>query len=152
MVANVLPANATNKTVTWSITGGTDIASISSTGLVTANNNGKVTVTAIANDGSGIYGTFAITISNNNTAYENLLVKVYPNPAREFVTIMIDESTIVPDFIQLIELSGIIALRFKVDPDIREYTIPLNLKNGVYIVQLGTGYLTQFTQKLIVGK
>ena len=61
--ATVLPANATNKTVTWSISSGTslassgnDKASISSTGLVTAIDNGTVMVRATANDGSGIYG------------------------------------------------------------------------------------------------
>ena len=41
-----------------------DKASISSTGLVTAVDNGTVTVRATANDGSGVYGTLTITISN----------------------------------------------------------------------------------------
>jgi uncharacterized protein (TIGR02145 family) len=62
--ATVTPANAANKTVTWSITSGTDKASISSTGLVTALDNGTAAVRATANDGSGVYGTLVITISN----------------------------------------------------------------------------------------
>ncbi len=58
-----MPSNATNKTVTWSITNGTGLATInSSTGLVTASDNGTVTARATANDGSGIYGTLIITI------------------------------------------------------------------------------------------
>ena len=36
----------------------------SSTGLLTATDNGTVTARATANDGSGVYGTLTITISN----------------------------------------------------------------------------------------
>ena len=66
MNAAVTPTNAVNKTVTWSVTpGATGTASISSTtGLLTALTNGTVTVTATANDGSGIFGTQVITLSN----------------------------------------------------------------------------------------
>jgi uncharacterized protein YjdB len=65
LIASVLPANATNKTVTWSITSGSAYATInSSTGLLTAVDNGSVTLRAIAADGSGIYGTTTVTISN----------------------------------------------------------------------------------------
>ena len=62
--AAVTPADATNKTVTWSVTNGTGQATISSTGLVTAVTNGTVTARATANDGSGVSGTLVITISN----------------------------------------------------------------------------------------
>ena len=46
--ANVTPSNATNKTVTWSISNGTGQASISASGLVTAVANGTVTAKAIS--------------------------------------------------------------------------------------------------------
>ncbi|MBK7480375.1 MAG: Ig-like domain-containing protein [Bacteroidales bacterium] len=59
-----MPADATNKTVTWSISSGTDKASISPTGLVTALADGTATARATANDGSGVYGSLSITISN----------------------------------------------------------------------------------------
>ena len=62
--ATVLPVDASDKTVTWSIINGIEKAAINSTGLVTAIANGTVTVRAISNDGSGIYGTIVITISN----------------------------------------------------------------------------------------
>ena len=62
--AAVFPVNATNKTVTWSMTNGTGQATISTTGLVTAIANGTVTARATANDGSGVSGTLVITISN----------------------------------------------------------------------------------------
>ena len=53
--AAVLPANATNKSVTWSIINGTGNATMNSTGLVTAVENGTVTARAIANDASGVW-------------------------------------------------------------------------------------------------
>lgn len=64
--ASVSPANATDTTITWSIQNGTGQASISSTGLVTGIANGTVTATATANDGSGVSGTFNVTISNQD--------------------------------------------------------------------------------------
>ncbi|MBK7480423.1 MAG: Ig-like domain-containing protein [Bacteroidales bacterium] len=63
LTATVTPANATNKTVTWSINNGTGQATINSSGVVTAVSNGTVTARATANDGSGVYGQLVITIS-----------------------------------------------------------------------------------------
>jgi uncharacterized protein YjdB len=83
-------------------------------------------------------------------AYENLPVKVYPNPVREFVTIRIDESSLVPDYVQITGISGTVLMRNKMDPDVREFTIPVNLKKGLYIIQLISGNITLFAQKLIV--
>ena len=60
----VSPSNATNKAVTWSISNGTGQASVSTGGLVTAIANGTVTARATANDGSGVYGTLVITVTN----------------------------------------------------------------------------------------
>jgi uncharacterized protein YjdB len=62
--ATVLPQNATNKSVTWSLINGNGIADISETGLLTASGNGTFTVVATATDGSNVYGTIDITASN----------------------------------------------------------------------------------------
>jgi uncharacterized protein YjdB len=64
LAAEVLPANATNTTVTWSVTNGTGLATINSSGLLTVIIDGTVTATATANDGSGVSGTLTITLSN----------------------------------------------------------------------------------------
>jgi hypothetical protein len=68
MNAEVSPSDASNKSVTWSVTetdgSATDKATISSTGLLTAVKNGTVKVTATAQDGSGVTGSIEITISN----------------------------------------------------------------------------------------
>jgi uncharacterized protein YjdB len=60
----VLPANATDPSVTWSVTPGTGTATISNLGLLTATGAGTVTVMATANDGSGIEGTEVINITS----------------------------------------------------------------------------------------
>lgn len=63
MSANVIPANASNKVVTWTVVNGTGKASIdSSTGVLTAGNSGSVTVIATATDGSNTLGTINLTI------------------------------------------------------------------------------------------
>jgi hypothetical protein len=63
MSAAITPANATNKTVTWSVAAGTGSATIdATTEVLTATGVGTVTVTATADDGSGITGTKVITV------------------------------------------------------------------------------------------
>jgi uncharacterized protein YjdB len=64
IIATILPADATDTTVTWSVRNLTGKASISSTGLLQAFDNGTVTVVATANDSSGISDSIQITLSN----------------------------------------------------------------------------------------
>ena len=66
MIASILPEEATDKTVTWSVND-EDIATIDTDGLLTAKADGVVTVTATANDGSEVTGSLEITISGQST-------------------------------------------------------------------------------------
>jgi hypothetical protein len=68
MSAAVLPANAADKTVTWSVINGTGTATISNTGLLSATAVGTVTVKATANDGSDVEGTKTITITSSSSS------------------------------------------------------------------------------------
>ena len=86
----------------------------------------------------------------NPLSFEEQPVKLYPNPASESVNIRIDDATMKPDFIRILNLTGKIVFEGKVDPEITDLQIPINFKGGVYIVQLGSGNLTLFTQKLVV--
>ncbi|MCL2803976.1 MAG: Ig-like domain-containing protein [Micrococcales bacterium] len=70
LTANVTPAGATDKSVTWSIDAGAAAASVDAGGLVTALADGTVTVRATANDGSGVFGTTDITITGQTTTYQ----------------------------------------------------------------------------------
>jgi len=61
--ATVLPAEADDTTITWSVNNVTGEASISQSGLLQAVSNGTVMVVATANDGSGIKDSILINIS-----------------------------------------------------------------------------------------
>lgn len=91
MEAHVLPEDATDQTVTWSVTPATGVAGINNSGLLTATGDGTVTVRVTANDGSGEYGEATITISGQTvTGDEDVFfsdMKIYPNPFGDVVRI-----------------------------------------------------------------
>lgn len=60
LTATILPANATNKTVTWSSSAPT-IASVSTSGLITALKSGTATITAKTNNNKT--ATCAVTVT-----------------------------------------------------------------------------------------
>ena len=61
LTPTVLPAEATDKTVTWT-TSDASVATVAD-GVVTAVGAGTATITATANDGSGVTGTCTVTVS-----------------------------------------------------------------------------------------
>ncbi|MFC4778713.1 carbohydrate binding domain-containing protein [Paenibacillus sp. GCM10023252] len=75
--AGIQPANATQKQVVWSVTstGGssTNLASITSTGLLTARKNGTVRAVATSTDGSAVFGYKDIVLTNQVTPPVELL-------------------------------------------------------------------------------
>jgi len=84
------------------------------------------------------------------TSYEQQPVKIFPNPASTFINVRIEETTMAPDFIRIVSLSGKIVFEDMISPDLKEFIIPINLIRGIYIVQIGKGALTLCAQKLIV--
>ena len=62
LTATVAPNDATNKVVAWT-SNNTSVATVSSTGLVTANAAGNATITATTDDG-GFTDTCSVTVSN----------------------------------------------------------------------------------------
>ncbi len=71
LTPTVLPADATDKTVTWT-TSDESVATVAD-GVVTAVAAGTATITATANDGSGVTGTCTVTVTDPATKY-NLTV------------------------------------------------------------------------------
>ena len=62
--ASVLPADAADNSVTWS-SSNTSVATVDpATGVVTSVADGACTITATANDGSGVYGSANITVDS----------------------------------------------------------------------------------------
>ncbi|MDR1632626.1 MAG: Ig-like domain-containing protein [Dysgonamonadaceae bacterium] len=64
LTATVEPDNATNKSLKWSISSGTE-ATVDQMGLVTATATGTITVQAEAQDGSGIKAFYTLTINSS---------------------------------------------------------------------------------------
>ncbi|WP_258105293.1 Ig-like domain-containing protein [Marinoscillum sp. MHG1-6] len=71
--ADVFPANAFNKVISWSVSD-ESIAEISSSGLLTPKANGSVTVYAVATDASGIQAELVVNISGVNTSIDGEVV------------------------------------------------------------------------------
>jgi|GEM_PF-674706 len=61
LTATVSPSNANDSTVTWS-SSNNNVVTVTSEGLVTAIDPGTATVTATANDGSGVTGSINLTV------------------------------------------------------------------------------------------
>ncbi len=62
LTATVSPSNAANKTLTWA-SSNTDVATVSSGGVVTAKGNGTATITAKTTDGSNKSATCTVTVT-----------------------------------------------------------------------------------------
>ncbi len=86
MIAAVEPVDATNKEVTWSVTTGTDKATIDADGLLTAIKNGTVTVTATSTDGGNVTGTLDVTITNQPVILVTGIVVTAEGGAEEIAT------------------------------------------------------------------
>ncbi|MDR0850607.1 MAG: Ig-like domain-containing protein [Christensenellaceae bacterium] len=71
--ATVNPSNATDKTVTWAVIGGTAIATITSAGVLTATTTGTVIITATAGGITSEEKTITVTEYQEPT-FEELLI------------------------------------------------------------------------------
>lgn len=93
MYAEVLPEDATNQVVLWSVTPGTAYANINSDGVLSATGtvigNGTCWVKATAADGTGVADSVEITISNqvNNPDFEILLVNDNANGTDRYLVL-----------------------------------------------------------------
>lgn len=86
MEAIITPTNATDASVTWSVSAGNIFASIDTNGLLTALINGEVEVTATANDGSGISGSTMIKVAymiGISSLSDLPTISVFPNPVSD---------------------------------------------------------------------
>ncbi len=66
LTASVLPEDAANKAVTWSSSVPSTISVNAETGEITALNTGSATITATANDGSGVTGSCSISVISSS--------------------------------------------------------------------------------------
>lgn len=139
MEASVIPMYAGDASYAWSVTNGTGSASIDVSGLLTAISNGTVTITATANDGSGISGDVVITISNQSNAGISDLsntnnLSIYPNPSSSELTINYSSDIIIISA-TILDAMG---RTFPVDLSANNTIDVSNLSNGVYLLHMET--------------
>ncbi len=148
MVANVLPVKTTIRNVSWTLTPSA-LATIDSNGKLTALASGKVTVTALAWDGSGTKGTMSITISiPTNSVSDHFFTEkttVYPNPATNG-QFTIDGIVGIKQ-IELRDLSGRKVAEYD-NLNQSSLKIQLNIPKGIYLLNLFDG--KQFYYKKLV--
>lgn len=77
LVWSVLPENATDKTVSFTVKEGSEIVSVNENGRITALKEGEAVITAAANDGSGVTADCSVTVT------KDLSVKVVIIPTPE---------------------------------------------------------------------
>lgn len=77
-------------------------------------------------------------------------LKIYPNPAFNYINISLPDATEVLDYIRIINLSGKAVFSSKLDRDVRELQIRINIPPGFYFVQLGLNNRPHFTKKMVI--
>lgn len=149
LLAGISPTNATDQTVTWTITNNTGAATINQNGLVTAISNGTVTATATANGGVNVSNSKTITITNQNTGIEDLSnsdILIYPNPVKDFINIKKGLNKEVYE-IKIYSLLGKLVQSNRLADGDEAISLE-KLEKGIYILQISLGKKI-FQHKLI---
>jgi hypothetical protein len=137
MLAEVLPDTSTIQTVYWSVSN-SQIATIDQTGLLTAQSNGTVTVTAMSLElNSEVSDQMDITISNQVDDIESITstgnIRIYPNPADGgYFTI---EGMQDIESIAVIDLNGNQIVAYDIHNQ-SSINMHLNVPAGIYIIKL----------------
>lgn len=147
MLVDILPVNATNQNVNWSVDN-SSIATISQSGVLQAEANGLVTVTATATDGSGLSDDVIIEVKNQESALHQLNVgqiSIYPNPTSGQIYLK-NLQDIDVYYTELHAPDGRLLRRFIGLPnsfEISEYT------SGVYSISIITYNRDQFVYRFV---
>ena len=135
MIATITPEDASDPSVTWSLDPETGVASIDENGLLTALENGTVTVTATANDGSGASGFAVIEILNQDFGLANnerISFEVYPNPVVDEFVVKSDRRVLEAS---IYNLTGQMVKLIKAGTKFIDVS---DLNEGVYIISIKT--------------
>jgi len=134
--ASVLPSNATNSTLEWSVIDGTGTATICECATLNALTPGSVDVVAAAMDASGVSSTFALTILGPSGVIDESsgsMIILYPNPSMGKFYLNAGELQI--DRLEVISTAGSVVLEQV--PDSGDRLIELDLSDqqpGVFFI------------------
>lgn len=135
--ATILPQNATNQAVTWT-SSNNNIATVSSTGLITAKAKGNAIITVTTKDG-GKTALVNATITPIPTATSlstelEATVILYPNPAQSVVNIQLPISNLYKRII-LSDITGKEIMTQEITGDIEQVDVS-GINKGLYILTL----------------
>ncbi|MEN8204134.1 MAG: Ig-like domain-containing protein [Bacteroidota bacterium] len=133
MTVTVVPGNATDVTVTWSVDDEA-IATIDAGGMLSAVAAGTVNVTAAANDGSGVTKTKAIAIVDN-TAVGSISadqLNLHPNPVGS--TLYIDHASQI-DRVAVVDITGQVIMSFRNNSGAKLRIDTETLASGLYLIR-----------------
>lgn len=92
--ATIVPTNATNKNVTWK-SNNPGVATVSSSGLVTAKAKGSATITATTTDGTNLSANCQLTVKIAGEKYRVVVLHLSDNRTVEYLETQIDSITFV---------------------------------------------------------
>jgi aryl-phospho-beta-D-glucosidase BglC (GH1 family) len=150
LVTNILPSNASYKSVSWS-SSQINVATVNASGLVTAVSKGSTTITASTIDGS-FKATCRITVLDTLTSVSQDIklddIAIFPNPLNgKQLTVDLGELRGTTT-IQFIELNGQTVLEQNVF-DKQRTQLDVNLKPGIYMVRFSNNQNT-LLKKLVI--
>lgn len=144
LVATVAPANATTKSVTWSVSKkGQEFVSVSATGLVTAVLNGTATIRATSVADTSLFDEIDVVVTGNLSVenFTKSLVKIYPNPTTDVVFIQSQEA--------LKQFTVFNMLGQQVNAGTSNEVNLNNVQNGVYLLEITLINGQKLSQKII---
>ena len=97
-----------------------------------------------------LLGSISENPENKNSPHRNVVI--YPNPAQDYFNISIEESTLVPNLVLLIDYSGRVVFESPLESSLQIITIPDHISSGNYIVELRSGKLILDTQIIIINR
>lgn len=77
-------------------------------------------------------------------------ISIYPNPANEFINVLILEPPSESQLLRIFDCAGAIRFETQLESGVNNVQIPINLNSGVYIAEVLLGKLIMFAQTLIV--
>ena len=95
---------------------------------------------------------FGTPQQNSNQSGNIGKISIYPNPAKSFINILIDEPLLDLNYIRIIDISGKIIFEDTFVEGINNVQLPSNINSGIYLVEIRSGNAILGTQKLIVLK
>jgi uncharacterized protein YjdB len=131
LIVTVLPADATNKSVTWN-SDKPKIAKVDNTGKITALSVGKATITVTTKEG-GFTATCAVTVEDDGSVEELIASGVNVWTFNGVLHIDFKESVLSDRVVSIFDMSGKLVYSNSTPSD----ELQIHLPSGVYIVKVG---------------